>query len=37
LVEYDAVEGVFDYNQRYWLSTKRDYALLRATLRTPEF
>ena len=32
IMEFDSDEGVFDYKQTYWVSTKRDYARLKATL-----
>lgn len=37
LVEFDAEQGAFYYNQSYWISTRKHYARLKATLTTPNF
>lgn len=37
IVEFNIHEGVFDYNEKYWISTRLHYRQLRNSLSNPEF
>jgi len=37
IVEFNIHEGVFDYNEKYWISTRLHYRQLRNSISTPEF